>query len=58
MGVEVAEDSASALTAWLVALALLVLALAGAIGLLLWRYGKPVARTPVRREPAHEARGS
>lgn len=58
MGVEVAEDSASALTAWLVALALLVLALAGAIGLLLWRYGKPVARTPGRREPAHEARGS
>ncbi|MFD4840244.1 type III secretion system inner membrane ring lipoprotein SctJ [Achromobacter sp. NPDC058515] len=58
MGLEVSESSASALTVWLVALVLLVLALAGAIGLLLWRYGRPVRGTPVRREPASEARGS
>ncbi|MNV70176.1 hypothetical protein D3C71_1631220 [compost metagenome] len=55
---EVAEGSASVLTLWLVALVLLVLALAGAIGLLLWRYGKPVSGKPVRREPVSEARGS
>lgn len=58
LGMEVAEGSASVLTLWLVALVLLVLALAGAIGLLLWRYGKPVSGTPVRREPVSEARGS
>lgn len=58
MGMEVSEGSASALTLWLVALGLLVVALAGAIGLLLWRYGKPVGGTPVRREPVSEARGS
>ncbi|QVQ24859.1 type III secretion system inner membrane ring lipoprotein SctJ [Achromobacter deleyi] len=58
LGMEVAEGSASVLTLWLVALVLLVLALAGAIGLLLWRYGKPVGGKPVRREPVSEARGS
>ena len=58
LGMEVAEGSASVLTLWLVALVLLVLALAGAVGLLLWRYGKPVSGKPVRREPVSEARGS
>ncbi|WP_313625255.1 type III secretion system inner membrane ring lipoprotein SctJ [Achromobacter sp.] len=58
MGIEVVEGSASTLTVLLGALVLLVLALAGAIGFLLWRYGRPVASAPVRREPATEARGS
>jgi type III secretion protein J len=58
MGIEVVEGSASTLTVLLGALVLLVLALAGAIGFLLWRYGRPVAGATVRREPATEARRS
>ena len=58
LGIDVAEGSAGTLTLLLAALALLVLALAGAIGFLLWRYGRPVVGAPVRREPVTEARGS
>ncbi len=58
LGFEVAEGSATSLTVLLVALALLVLGLAGAIGALLWRYGRPAAGVRVHREPAAEARGS
>ncbi|EHK65673.1 type III secretion system inner membrane ring lipoprotein SctJ [Achromobacter arsenitoxydans] len=58
MGIEVAEGSAGTLAALLGALALLALALAAAVGWLLWRYGRPAGITPLRREPSAEARGS
>ncbi len=58
LGIDVAEGSAGTLTLLLAALALLVLALAAAIGFLLWRYGRPAVGAPVRREPVTEARGS
>jgi type III secretion protein J len=56
LGIEVADGSSGVLTAWLAALALLVLALAGAVGWLLWRYGAPVRAKAERREPAGEVR--
>ncbi|MDF3941029.1 type III secretion system inner membrane ring lipoprotein SctJ [Achromobacter denitrificans] len=58
LGIEVADGSSGVLTAWLVALVLLVLALAGTVGWLLWRYGPPARAkaTTERREPVGEAR--
>lgn len=56
MGIEVGEGSSTALTAWLVVLIVLVLALAGGIGFLLWRYGMPSRTRPERREPVSEGR--
>lgn len=56
MGSDVGEGASTALTAWLVALIVLVLALAGAIGFLLWRYGVPGRSRPERREPVAEGR--
>lgn len=56
MGIEVGEGSSTALTAWLVVLIVLVLALAGGMGYLLWRYGMPGRARPERREPVSEGR--
>ncbi|WP_052097209.1 type III secretion system inner membrane ring lipoprotein SctJ [Achromobacter sp. RTa] len=56
LGIEVADGSSGVLVAWLVALVLLVLALAGAVGWLLWRYGVPARARAERREPVGEAR--
>ncbi|MFJ3463699.1 type III secretion system inner membrane ring lipoprotein SctJ [Achromobacter spanius] len=58
LGIEVAEGSATPLTLLLAALSVLVLGLAAAIGVLLWRYGRPASGVRVRREPATGARGS
>ncbi|MEN4920219.1 type III secretion inner membrane ring lipoprotein SctJ [Achromobacter spanius] len=58
MGIEVADGSAGTLAVLLGALTLLVRALAAAIGWLLWRYGRPAAAAPQRREPVAEARPS
>ncbi|MDT4868485.1 type III secretion apparatus lipoprotein, YscJ/HrcJ family [compost metagenome] len=56
LGIEVADGSSGVLIAWLVALVLMVLALAGAAGWLLWRYGVPARAKAERREPVGEAR--
>lgn len=56
LGIEVGEDSSVTLLAWLTLLILLVLALAGALAYVLWRYGVPGRTRPERREPVSEAR--
>ena len=56
LGIEVGEGSSVTLLAWLALLILLVLALAGALAYVLWRYGVPGRARPERREPVSEAR--
>ncbi|MFA1686168.1 type III secretion system inner membrane ring lipoprotein SctJ [Achromobacter dolens] len=56
LGIEVGEGSSVTLLAWLALLILLVLALAGALAYVLWRYGVPGRTRPERREPVSEAR--
>lgn len=56
LGIEVGEGSLVTLLAWLALLILLVLALAGALAYVLWRYGVPGRARPERREPVSEAR--
>lgn len=56
LGIEVGADSSATLLAWLAGLILLVLALAAALGYLLWRHGMPGRARPERREPVAEAR--
>mgnify|MGYP002352291120 CR=1 FL=1 len=56
LGIEVGEGSSVTLLAWLALLILLVLALAGALAYVLWRYGVPRRARPERREPVAEAR--
>lgn len=56
LGLAVGEESSTTQKAWLAALVLLVVALAGALGYVLWRYGMPGRGRPERREPAAEAR--
>ena len=56
MGIDPGEGTSTTLTAWLVGLVVLVLALAGVVGYLLWRYGMPSRARPERREPVSEGR--
>ena len=56
LGIEVGEGSSATLIAWMTALVLLVLCLAGGLGYLLWRHGMPGRVRPERREPVTEAR--
>lgn len=56
MGGDGGEGTSPALTAWLIGLIVLVLALAGVIGYLLWRYGMPRRARPERREPVADGR--